>query len=250
MRSVVAIVTASVSLSLLAASAGTLRGQETEGTEGAGETEGTRAGDPLRKSDLVRALTSGPSADAAALVRRRCVSFRPTERDVQDLRVLGAEEDVLAAIRTCLARAAPERAERAERTGRSMPMEAPERAARPEEALTLFLAPVDVVAPAGGVVSVTAQVTARSDPVSDLLVTVHEEGVIGWSRMVATGRTDGRGTVAFRLPVEGPPGLVRRFVLRAGTRPLRGRNVVLVQVLGRGASGSGGASGHPPPSSR
>lgn len=242
MRSVVAIVAASVSLFLLAASAGTLRAQ---GTEGTGETEGTRAGDPLRKSDLVRALTSGPSADAAALVRRRCVSFRPTERDVQDLRVLGAEEDVLAAIRTCLARGA------SERTGRPMSVETPARAERPaEEALTLFLAPVDVVAPAGGEVSITAQVTARSNPVPGLLVTVHEEGVIGWSRMVATGRTDGRGTVAFRLPVEGPPGLVRRFVLRTGTRPLRGRNVVLVQVLGRGASGSGGASGHPPPSSR
>lgn len=239
MRSVVAIVAASVSLFLLATSAGTLRAQGTEGTE---ETEGTRAGDPLRKSDLVRALTSGPSADAAALVRRRCVSFRPTERDVQDLRVLGAEEDVLTAIRTCLARGASER---------SMPVETPARAERPAgEALTLFLAPVDVVALAGGEVSITAQVTARSDPVSGLLVTVHEEGVIGWSRMVATGRTDGRGTVAFRLPVEGPPGLVRRFVLRTGTRPLRGRNVVLVQVLGRGASGSGGASGHPPPSSR
>ncbi|HTD69149.1 MAG TPA: Ig-like domain-containing protein, partial [Gemmatimonadales bacterium] len=68
---------------------------------------------PLRKAELVRLLATGAlkKRDIAALVRRNCVTFRPSERDRAELRAAGADEEVLAAVDQCLrarlARAAP-----------------------------------------------------------------------------------------------------------------------------------------------
>jgi len=68
---------------------------------------------PLRKAELVRLLATGAlkQRDIAALVRRNCVTFRPSERDRAELRAAGADEEVLAAVDQCLrarlARAAP-----------------------------------------------------------------------------------------------------------------------------------------------
>jgi len=68
---------------------------------------------PLRKTELVRLLATGAlkQRDIAALVRRNCVTFRPSERDRSELRAAGANDEVLAAIDQCLrarlARAAP-----------------------------------------------------------------------------------------------------------------------------------------------
>jgi hypothetical protein len=68
---------------------------------------------PLRKSDLVRLLSTATitQQEVAELVRANCVTFEPTERDRQDLRRLGAELPLLAAVDECArrqaARAAP-----------------------------------------------------------------------------------------------------------------------------------------------
>jgi hypothetical protein len=68
---------------------------------------------PLRKTELVRLLVTGAlkQRDIAALVRRNCVTFRPSERDRAELRAAGADDEVLAAVDQCLrarlARAAP-----------------------------------------------------------------------------------------------------------------------------------------------
>ena len=68
---------------------------------------------PLRKAELVRLLATGAlkQRDIAALVRRNCVTFRPSERDRAELRAAGADDEVLAAVDQCLrarlARAAP-----------------------------------------------------------------------------------------------------------------------------------------------
>src|SRR5207253_9347821 len=64
---------------------------------------------PLRKAELVRLLATKTRsrADVMALVRRNCVTFRPSERDRADLRAAGADDALLAAIDQCLrARAA------------------------------------------------------------------------------------------------------------------------------------------------
>ena len=61
---------------------------------------------PLRKSDLVRLLSGSVMSqqEIAQLVRRNCLTFAATERDRSDLRRLGAEAPVLAAIDGCARR--------------------------------------------------------------------------------------------------------------------------------------------------
>lgn len=64
---------------------------------------------PLRKSDLVR-LISGSTVspvELAQLVRRNCLTFQPTDRDRTDLRQLGADPTLLAAINDCARQRAP-----------------------------------------------------------------------------------------------------------------------------------------------
>jgi len=65
--------------------------------------------EPLRKGELVRLLGSRAmsTAQVAALVRRNCVAFRPSERDRADLRAAGADDVVLTAIDQCLRARAP-----------------------------------------------------------------------------------------------------------------------------------------------
>jgi hypothetical protein len=61
---------------------------------------------PLRKSDLVRLLSGSVMSqqEITQLVSRNCLTFAPTERDRSDLRRLGAEAAVLAAIDGCARR--------------------------------------------------------------------------------------------------------------------------------------------------
>lgn len=69
--------------------------------------QGAQGGEPLRKSDVIR-LLSNPligAGEVAALIRRNCLAFRPTERDWADLRAMGADPDVLGSVVGCAARA-------------------------------------------------------------------------------------------------------------------------------------------------
>ncbi len=58
---------------------------------------------PLRKTDLIRLLTSGSLSkrDIAAQVRRNCLSFTPSPRDRTDLVASGADSGVLSAVSQC-----------------------------------------------------------------------------------------------------------------------------------------------------
>ncbi|HEY3279037.1 MAG TPA: hypothetical protein VGJ83_00870 [Gemmatimonadales bacterium] len=58
---------------------------------------------PLLKTDLIELLSSPviASGEVAVLVRRNCLAFRPTERDLSDIRRLGASPDVLTSIAAC-----------------------------------------------------------------------------------------------------------------------------------------------------
>jgi len=66
----------------------------------------------LRKSDLVRLLSGAVMSpvELAQLVRRTCLTFEPTERDRNDLRLLGADASLLAAVDECARRKARRRA--------------------------------------------------------------------------------------------------------------------------------------------
>ena len=64
---------------------------------------------PLRKSDLVR-LLSGSALSApeiAQLVERNCLTFRPSDRDRDDLAGLGADPSLLAAMDACARKKPP-----------------------------------------------------------------------------------------------------------------------------------------------
>jgi hypothetical protein len=58
---------------------------------------------PLTKTDLIQLITSRnrTQASVAELVRRNCLTFTPTARDLSDLRVAGADSSVLLAVRSC-----------------------------------------------------------------------------------------------------------------------------------------------------
>lgn len=71
----------------------------------AAATLAAQEAEPLTKTELVR-LLAGDAYDAAevvAIVRRSCVTFDPTSRDVEDFRRLGAGEELLRALEDCRA---------------------------------------------------------------------------------------------------------------------------------------------------
>ncbi len=65
--------------------------------------EPTAADAPLTKAGLLRQLVFGDlnETELASEVRRRCLSFEPTERDIEDLQRVGATEPVIAAVESC-----------------------------------------------------------------------------------------------------------------------------------------------------
>jgi hypothetical protein len=62
--------------------------------------------EPLRKGDLVRLLSGGAvsKGEIADLVRRSCLSFTPTARDLTDFRALGADSAIMLRIDECARR--------------------------------------------------------------------------------------------------------------------------------------------------
>ena len=80
------------------------------GAGGAGGGGGGGAA-PLRKSDLVRLLSGSvmSSVELVELVSRNCLTFQPTDRDRNDLRMLGADASLLAVVDECTRRKAPRR---------------------------------------------------------------------------------------------------------------------------------------------
>jgi hypothetical protein len=72
--------------------------------------------DPLRKTDVVRLLSSPGigKGEIADLIRRNCLAFHPTERDWADFRILGADAGILGSVGSCAGRSkAPAPAARA-----------------------------------------------------------------------------------------------------------------------------------------
>lgn len=70
---------------------------------------------PLVKSEVVRLLVSdtyGPE-ERQQIVRRSCLTFSPTEEDLEDFRRLGASQPMLEIIRECSASVAEEEAQAA-----------------------------------------------------------------------------------------------------------------------------------------
>src|SRR5688572_14382194 len=71
-----------------------------------------QAAHPLKKSDLIRLLSTPTiaSAEVAEMVRRNCLTFTPSPRDKADLLALGADATLLRRIEECGRRASTLRA--------------------------------------------------------------------------------------------------------------------------------------------
>src|SRR2546428_9288653 len=99
---------------------------------------------PLDKTELIRLLTNPLFAqtEVADVVRRSCLTFRPTERDWADLRTAGAGGEVIASAAACDGR----------RTSSSaVAMAASEDAPQP---ITAVAQPAEIVTTAGMAASV------------------------------------------------------------------------------------------------
>jgi hypothetical protein len=180
--------------------------------------------EPLRKTDLIRLLSNAMirKGEIADLVRRNCLTFRPTERDWADLRNLGADADVMSSIGGCGARAGS-------RAGGTQPRAPAAPAPGPAPGLVLGPAPGPAPRPAAepaatptaappaalNVTSLPGRVTALAGADALLRVGVRrgdtpQRGVTltlrgsanssGGPRRVAQAVSDDSGLVVFRVP--------------------------------------------------
>lgn len=207
---------------------------------------GAQQATPLQKSDVVRLLSGGTytQPEVAAIVRRSCLSFQPTERDLQSFRGLGASDGVMEAIREC-AESPPDARARAASPSPPPPERQPQPAAGPDGepggTATLFLSPRQVRVSVGETVEVLAEVTFGAAPAGGIRLTLRRGRPGEGGEAVSTAVTDAQGQAMFRLPPVEEAGLVLYSVV-APTQGIRGANVVEVQtVVGDGAPTSRGA---------
>jgi hypothetical protein len=142
----------------------------TIGVPGRGATQFT---EPVRKSDLIRMLTAGtlPRAEIAALIRKNCLAFRPTERDRADLRAAGADSPILDAVAGC-----------------------------PAGGELRAILPAQVQAAAGSQANVTVQLLRGTVPQPRAVLVLRGSGALtGGQAQDAQATTDERGVATFRV---------------------------------------------------
>ncbi len=173
------------------------------GVVGLGGQEGADAV-PLTKSDLTRIVvgtTYGPE-EVVRIVRRSCLSFDPTERDLEDLRRLGAEEAVLEAVRDC--------------------------ATRPALMASVSRSTID--ATTGNIVRLDVELRRGEEPASGVRVVLAGSGRLpGGTEGDLSQVTDARGRATFRIPAGSREG---RYALRLATpgERLEGQTGLLLAV--------------------
>src|SRR6266545_3850726 len=157
---------------------------------------------PLDKTELIRLLTNPLFAqtEVADVVRRSCLTFRPTERDWGDLRSAGAGGEVIASAAACDTR----------RTTTS----AGNTAVRDEalQPITAVAQPAEIVMIAGAAPSVRVRLSRGRTPLRRTTLALRGTTALGLPRD-ASAVTDDSGIAIFRLPV----------VTRAGTHQFESR---------------------------
>jgi hypothetical protein len=175
--------------------------------------------EPLHKSDLIRLLAQPliHQQEVAALVRRNCLAFRPTQRDWTDLRGVGADADVLNSVGECAARSAPARA-----------------VPRPQPSLpslsAVALSP-HVATPVG--TEAVAEVEVRRSGVAQAgiaLVLRGSAAIPGGAGREVEAVTGDSGVAAFLVPAGTAAGTYRLEVVTAAGAPLPGNPAVRISV--------------------
>ena len=174
----------------------------------------------LRKSDVIRLLAEPqPAAEVSEIVSRRCLSFRPTDRDLRDFRAMGAGEAVMEAIEACSDGAGA----------------APASDDESESELTLFLDPRRVRAAPGEVVRIRAEVSAGAVPAADVPLELRGTSS-GQDTPVHRAVTGADGTAVLDLTAPEGRG-THRFILLSPARNLEGANLLEIEVAARAADG-------------
>ena len=167
---------------------------------------------PLHKGDLVRFLTGSTYSkpEIAAIIRRACLAFSPTDRDFKDLRDLGATPAVADAMRNCTANG--------------------NKVARAEIATPAPIRPMDIDLPyrglsatAGTVVLYTVTIHRGPTPASGVRLLLHgSRDIPGGAQAELTANTDRDGHATFSIPAG----------TRAGSYTLKIADADGVEMLG------------------
>ncbi|HET7789536.1 MAG TPA: Ig-like domain-containing protein [Gemmatimonadales bacterium] len=190
-----------------------------------------QSGSPLKKTDLIRLLTSNALSkdEMAGVVRRNCLSFRPTARDRSDLAAMGADAAFFRAIDGCLGR----------RGRGSVPAAAPAPAPAPTRGLVATLSASRLLAHAGGNATLTVQLRRDAAPDSGARVVLKGSAQIqGGPGFDLTAVTDRAGNATFTLPAGR---LASLYHLQLGTdsgEPISGATGVDLVVSPGGAAGA------------
>src|SRR5881394_545186 len=182
---------------------------------------GAQAPPPLDKAELIRLLTNPLFApgEVADVVRRSCLTFRPTERDWADLRSAGAGGEVIASAATCDNR-------RSSGGGGSAATAAAAEAPQP---ITAVAQPSEIVTTAGMPASVRIRLSRGRAPLRRTTLTLRGTTSLGLARD-ASAVTDDSGIAVFRLPAVARAGS-HQFEIRNGAgNALPGEPTVLYSV--------------------
>lgn len=167
--------------------------------------------EPLQRDEVERLLTGDTytQAEVADIVRRSCLTFRPTSQDLDGFRSLGASEAVLDAIRSCAAE---------------------EGAAPTPEVLDLTVVDASLEAPAGGSAQLRLRVRREGRPAAGVPLVLEGSASLPGVEQRLEVRSDSAGSAVLRLPAGSSPAT---YALRVLARDywLRGANEISLRVV-------------------
>lgn len=169
---------------------------------------------PLDKIEIVRLLTNPlfAQSEVADVVRRSCVSFRPTERDWDDLRSAGASGEVIASVAACTTR----------RTAAAQAAAATVAPPAPPAPITAVAVTAELTVPLGAPSSARVLVHRGGVPQRRVPVTLRGSTAVGLQRD-ATVNTNDSGIAVFPLPPVAQPGTYHFEVVGSGGTSFPGR---------------------------
>ena len=173
---------------------------------------------PLDKAELIRLLTNPLFAqtEVAEVVRRSCLTFRPTERDWADIRYAGASGEVIASAAACDSR----------RPSSPRPITA---APEPEPTVTAAAQPAEIVTIAGTPATVRVRLSRGRTPVRRATLVLRGSTSLGLTRD-ASAVTDDSGIAVFTLPPVVEPGTHRFEIMGNSGSTFPGRPAVSFTV--------------------
>ena len=184
----------------------------------------------LNKSDLVRYLTGSTysKSEIAAIVRRNCLAFDPSARDREDLKQLGANDQIMREIDRCVSSG-----------NRASSSEPPAKPAAPAPPVTPTLTVINGLAsaPSGSVAYVSVDLARGDTPVPGArLMLKGATDIPGGARSDPVAITDNGGRATFTVPAGTHAGTYHMTVVTSDGSPLEGTTAVSLSTLPAGAS--------------